>query len=64
MEKNKDPLNDSVVDQCKAASNKLTRELFVDLAGTKEDNGEGKRKRKKGASFQTVSNLYREQVRV
>ncbi|KAG0724682.1 Myosin heavy chain, muscle [Chionoecetes opilio] len=33
LEKNKDPLNDTVVDQMKKASNKLSVEIFLDHAG-------------------------------
>jgi myosin heavy subunit len=33
LEKNKDPLNDTVVDQFKKASNKLMVEIFADHPG-------------------------------
>ena len=60
LEKNKDPVNDSVVEQLRKGGNKLMNELF-------EDNNEAevsstKAKRAKGSTFQTVSALYREQV--
>ncbi|GFU70172.1 myosin heavy chain, muscle [Trichonephila clavipes] len=66
LEKNKDPVNDTVVDQCKKGSNKLLTEIFEDhpgLGGDDKSAGGGKGGgRKKGSGFQTVSGLYREQL--
>ncbi|XP_041979134.1 myosin heavy chain, muscle isoform X9 [Aricia agestis] len=69
LEKNKDPLNDTVVDQFKKGSNKLLVEIFADHPGQSGDaaaaGGGGKGaggKRAKGSAFQTVSSLYREQL--
>ena len=58
LEKNKDPLNDSVVEQLKKGGNSILSEMFGDsLAG--DVIGEKKAKRAKGSTFQTVSALYR-----
>ncbi|XP_018322124.1 myosin heavy chain, muscle isoform X19 [Agrilus planipennis] len=65
LEKNKDPLNDTVVDLYKKGSNKLLQEIFADHPGQsgQADAGGGKgQKRQKGSGFQTVSSLYREQL--
>jgi len=63
LEKNKDPLNDCVVDQFKHSHSKLLGELFVDHPGLSgDDHASAKGKgggRKKGSAFQTVSALYR-----
>lgn len=45
LEKNKDPLNDTVVDQLKKASNNLTVDLFADHPGQSGDATGGKGKR-------------------
>ena len=57
LEKNKDPLNETVVEQFRKSGMKLLNELFEDnmetpVAGIKA-------KRAKGSTFQTVSALYR-----
>ncbi len=57
LEKNKDPLNDSVVEQFKKGTNILLSDMFSDVIGG--DIGEKKAKRAKGSTFQTVSALYR-----
>ncbi|XP_045498351.1 myosin heavy chain, muscle isoform X20 [Colias croceus] len=66
LEKNKDPLNDTVVDQFKKGSNKLLVEIFADHPGQSGDGGAaagGKGGRgKKGGGFATVSSAYREQL--
>ncbi|XP_039313557.1 myosin heavy chain, muscle isoform X3 [Solenopsis invicta] len=66
LEKNKDPLNDTVVDQYKKSSNKLLVEIFADHPGQSGDaggGGGGKGGRgKKGGGFSTVSSSYREQL--
>lgn len=56
LEKNKDPLNESVVEQCRKSGMKLLTELFEDAT---LDSGGTKAKRAKGSTFQTVSALYR-----
>jgi len=66
LEKNKDPLNDSVVDQYKKGSNQLLVDIFADhpgQSGGADAGGGGKGGgRKKGAGFATVSSAYREQL--
>lgn len=68
LEKNKDPLNDTVVDQFKKSSNKLLIEIFADHPGQSGDaggggGGGGKGGRgKKGGGFSTVSSSYKEQL--
>lgn len=62
LEKNKDPLNDTVVEQCKKSTNPIVHALFEDHPGITADAGAKVQKRKKGANFQTVSYLYKEQV--
>lgn len=64
LEKNKDPLNDCVVDQFKRGSNTLLVEIFINDAGLgaeADSGGKGGKGggRKKGSGFQTVSGLYR-----
>ena len=58
LEKNKDPLNDTVVEQFKKGTNILLSDMFSDVIGG-PDIGEKKAKRAKGSTFQTVSALYR-----
>ncbi|XP_042900309.1 myosin heavy chain, muscle isoform X1 [Parasteatoda tepidariorum] len=62
LEKNKDPLNDTVVEQFKHASNKLLNDIFEDHSGLGADDPKKGGGRKKGSGFQTVSNLYKEQL--
>ncbi|XP_033304158.1 myosin heavy chain isoform X27 [Bombus vancouverensis nearcticus] len=66
LEKNKDPLNDTVVDQFKKSSNKLLIEIFADHPGQSGDAGGGGGAKggrgKKGGGFSTVSSSYREQL--
>ncbi|XP_058451349.1 myosin heavy chain, muscle isoform X11 [Malaya genurostris] len=65
LEKNKDPLNDTVVDQFKKGQNLLLVEIFADHPGQSAapDAGGGKGGRgKKGAGFATVSSSYKEQL--
>ncbi|XP_071052210.1 myosin heavy chain, muscle isoform X5 [Onthophagus taurus] len=63
LEKNKDPLNDTVVDLYKKGTNALLVEIFADHAGQSGGGGDAKGgKRAKGSAFQTVSSLYREQL--
>lgn len=59
LEKNKDPLNDTVCELfSKSHSNMLLAQLFVCKQLTDVDSG-GKGKRKKGSGFLTVSAIYR-----
>ncbi|XP_045477218.1 myosin heavy chain, muscle isoform X35 [Harmonia axyridis] len=63
LEKNKDPLNDTVVDLYKKGTNKLLVEIFADHPGQSGSAADAKgAKRPKGSAFQTVSSLYREQL--
>ncbi|XP_029155886.1 myosin heavy chain, muscle isoform X23 [Nylanderia fulva] len=66
LEKNKDPLNDTVVDQYKKSTNKLLVEIFADHPGQSgggDAGGGGKGGRgKKGGGFSTVSSSYKEQL--
>lgn len=68
LEKNKDPLNDTVVDQFKKGTNELMHEIFLDhpgqsgpAKGADDAGGKGGRA-KKGSGFATVSSSYREQL--
>ncbi|XP_028900194.1 myosin heavy chain, muscle isoform X12 [Zeugodacus cucurbitae] len=63
LEKNKDPLNDTVVDQFKKSQNKLLVEIFADHPGQSGGAEQAKGGRgKKGGGFATVSSAYREQL--
>ncbi|XP_051251578.1 myosin heavy chain, fast skeletal muscle-like [Dicentrarchus labrax] len=62
LDKNKDPLNDSVVQLYQKASNKLLAMLYAVHAGAEEAAGSKKGGKKKGGSFQTVSALFRENL--
>uniref|UniRef100_A0A2M4AEE0 Putative myosin class i heavy chain n=1 Tax=Anopheles triannulatus TaxID=58253 RepID=A0A2M4AEE0_9DIPT len=63
LEKNKDPLNDTVVDQFKKGTNMLVVEIFADHPGQSADPAASKGGRgKKGAGFATVSSSYKEQL--
>uniref|UniRef100_A0AAV2KIQ1 Myosin heavy chain n=1 Tax=Knipowitschia caucasica TaxID=637954 RepID=A0AAV2KIQ1_KNICA len=57
LEKNKDPLNETVVGLFQKSSMPLLAVLFRE-----EETTAGSKKQKKGSSFQTVSNFYREQL--
>eukprot|EP00064_Thunnus_orientalis_P021007 superscaffoldBa00006118_g21161 len=61
LDKNKDPLNDSVVQLYQKSSNKLLAFLYAKHGGGDEPAG-GKKGKKKGGSFQTVSALFRENL--
>ncbi|XP_040210392.1 myosin-6 isoform X2 [Rana temporaria] len=61
LEKNKDPLNETVVGLYQKSSLKLLALLFAHYAGT-DDGAKGKGAKKKGSSFQTVSALHRENL--
>ncbi|XP_077583415.1 myosin heavy chain, fast skeletal muscle [Stigmatopora nigra] len=60
LDKNKDPLNDSVIQLYQKSSVKLLALLYAAHAGA-EDAG-AKKGKKKGGSFQTVSALFRENL--
>merc|ERR1719495_2309931 len=60
LEKNKDPVNDTVVDILKKSSNELLVTLWADHPGQSappEEAGAGKKKKKKGGA-KTVSSVY------
>merc|ERR1719175_192133 len=57
LEKNKDPVNDTVVDCLKRGSNALLVHLWADHPGQSAPPDEGKKKKKKGAA-KTVSSVY------
>ncbi|XP_073349873.1 myosin heavy chain, skeletal muscle, adult-like isoform X1 [Pagrus major] len=61
LEKNKDPLNDTVVQLYQKASVKLLCQIFATYASADGDGGK-KSYKKKGSSFQTVSALFRENL--
>jgi len=66
LEKNKDPLNDTVVDQLKKGTNELIVELFANHPGQsappEEKGAKGKGGKKKAGGFKTVSSGYRDQL--
>ncbi|NXW02001.1 MYH6 protein, partial [Fregetta grallaria] len=62
LEKNKDPLNETVVGIFQKSSNKLLASLFESYIGADSADQGGEKKRKKGASFQTVSSLHKENL--
>uniref|UniRef100_A0A8C0JYU3 Myosin-7 n=1 Tax=Canis lupus dingo TaxID=286419 RepID=A0A8C0JYU3_CANLU len=62
LQKNKDPLNETVVALYQKSSLKLLSNLFANYAGADAPVEKGKGKAKKGSSFQTVSALHRENL--
>ncbi|XP_070783618.1 myosin heavy chain, fast skeletal muscle-like [Enoplosus armatus] len=70
LDKNKDPLNDTVVQLFQKASLKLLAFLYSTYSSSDENSGAGrsgagtakKAAKKKGSSFQTVSALFRENL--
>ncbi|XP_030361685.1 myosin heavy chain, skeletal muscle, adult isoform X1 [Strigops habroptila] len=63
LEKNKDPLNETVIGLYQKASVKTLALLFANYGGADADAGGGKKGgKKKGSSFQTVSALFRENL--
>ncbi|XP_077474736.1 myosin-4-like [Stigmatopora argus] len=66
LEKNKDPLNESVVQLYQKSSMKLLSFLYASFSGTDADSGGDKASKKgakkKGGSFQTVSAVFRENL--
>merc|ERR1711883_39235 len=68
LEKNKDPVNNSVVELYKKSTQPVMQIIWADylsieeqMEQAKKDTG-GKKKKKKGAAFQTVSSLHRESL--
>merc|ERR1712061_950772 len=57
LEKNKDPVNDTVVDVLKRGSCELMKTVWADHPGQSAPPDEGKKKRKKGGG-KTVSSVY------
>ncbi|KAG9343690.1 hypothetical protein JZ751_013068, partial [Albula glossodonta] len=66
LDKNKDPLNESVVQLYQKSSNKLLAMLYASFSSAEDAGGKGgggkKGGKKKGGSFQTVSALFRENL--
>ncbi|XP_077325371.1 myosin-7 [Lithobates pipiens] len=63
LEKNKDPLNETVVGLYQKSALKLLALLFANYSSTDSDQAtKGKGSKKKGSSFQTVSALHRENL--
>ncbi|XP_050952318.1 myosin-7 isoform X2 [Labeo rohita] len=63
LDKNRDPLNETVVAIFQRSSNKLMATLFENFISLDSEAKPGsKEKRKKGASFQTVSQLHKENL--
>ncbi|XP_066559058.1 myosin-4 [Amia ocellicauda] len=62
LDKNKDPLNDTVVGLYQKAALKLLCLLYSTYSSTEGDSGSKKGGKKKGSSFQTVSALFRENL--
>uniref|UniRef100_A0A803VNK6 Myosin heavy chain 1 n=1 Tax=Ficedula albicollis TaxID=59894 RepID=A0A803VNK6_FICAL len=62
LEKNKDPLNETVIGLYQKSSVKTLALLFASAGGEAEASGGKKGGKKKGSSFQTVSALFRENL--
>ncbi|XP_075181073.1 uncharacterized protein LOC142251908 [Anomaloglossus baeobatrachus] len=62
LDKNKDPLNETVVGLYQKSPVKLLAFLYSSYAGADADSGGKGGKKKKGSSFQTVSALFRENL--
>uniref|UniRef100_A0A663E1N7 Myosin-1B n=1 Tax=Aquila chrysaetos chrysaetos TaxID=223781 RepID=A0A663E1N7_AQUCH len=62
LEKNKDPLNETVVGLYQKSSLKTLALLFASVGGAESGGGGKKGSKKKGSSFQTVSALFRENL--
>ncbi|CAN2389192.1 microtubule motor activity, partial [Pristimantis euphronides] len=61
LDKNKDPLNETVIGLYQKSSVKLLSFLYSSYSGGDDAGGKGGKK-KKGSSFQTVSALFRENL--
>uniref|UniRef100_A0A5F8GTZ3 Myosin heavy chain 8 n=1 Tax=Monodelphis domestica TaxID=13616 RepID=A0A5F8GTZ3_MONDO len=62
LDKNKDPLNETVVGLYQKSSMKTLAYLFSAYAAGEAEGGAKKGSKKKGSSFQTVSALFRENL--
>uniref|UniRef100_A0A8B9VXN7 Uncharacterized protein n=1 Tax=Anas zonorhyncha TaxID=75864 RepID=A0A8B9VXN7_9AVES len=62
LEKNKDPLNETVIGLYQKSSVKTLALLFANYGGADAESGGKKGGKKKGSSFQTVSALFRENL--
>ncbi|XP_066444038.1 myosin-1B [Eleutherodactylus coqui] len=63
LDKNKDPLNETVIGLYQKSSMKTLAFLFSSYSGSEAEGGGGKKGgKKKGSSFQTVSALFRENL--
>ncbi|XP_018428535.1 PREDICTED: myosin-1B-like [Nanorana parkeri] len=62
LEKNKDPLNETVIGLYQKSSMKTLAFLFSSYSATEAEGGSKKGSKKKGSSFQTVSCLFRENL--
>uniref|UniRef100_A0A8C3UZ04 Myosin heavy chain n=1 Tax=Catharus ustulatus TaxID=91951 RepID=A0A8C3UZ04_CATUS len=62
LEKNKDPLNETVIGLYQKSSVKTLALLFASYGGADAGGGGKKGGKKKGSSFQTVSALFRENL--
>ncbi|XP_036075365.1 myosin-15 isoform X2 [Rousettus aegyptiacus] len=62
LEKNKDLLNETVVAVFQKSSNRLLANLFENYVSTDSALQFGEKKRKKGASFQMVASLHKENL--
>ena len=58
LDKNKDPINDSVIQLLQASKEVLVATFFAEP----KDDGSSPKKKKKGAAFQTISATHREQL--
>ncbi|NWX55570.1 MYH7 protein, partial [Promerops cafer] len=62
LDKNKDPLNETVVSVFQKSQNKLLASLYENYVGSASGEEPPHPKRKKAASFQTVSQLHKENL--
>jgi myosin heavy subunit len=67
LEKNKDPVNNSVVELYKKSTQPVMQVIWADFMSPEQQaeeakKGGGGKKKKKGAAFQTVSSLHRESL--
>uniref|UniRef100_A0A8C2WD12 Myosin heavy chain n=1 Tax=Cyclopterus lumpus TaxID=8103 RepID=A0A8C2WD12_CYCLU len=63
LDKNRDPLNETVVALFQKSSHKLMAGLFEDYISSDIGDAEGKHRKRKAASFQTVSQLHKENLK-
>ena len=67
LNKNKDPMNNSVIELLRKSSNQLMNTIWAeykspDEIAEEEKKNKGKKKKGKGAAFQTVSSMHRESL--